>query len=813
MSNQTNNESLLHALSNTGLRRNNNDFSTREFLLRYIYLLPWLVVCVGVALGIAHLRLRYINPVYNASGKVLIKTEKPAGTSASDRLVGEVVATTVNVRTMEDQIELVKSTAMGRLVLKYADLQQSYYYKGNVRNRLIHNAESPVRLRILSLNDSAAGFSFIVKTTPSENYFNINGSKDSVAFGSIFQLPQGSFLLEKKIGGFGLANEFICNWTPVDQIARSLAGGIQVGAVTKGSNVLNFVYYSEHPKVAEDVVNGFLKAYQEYSLQDKRESSISALNFIDDQLSNAKGDLSNVEGSLQNFKEENKVVALESQAQGFFTELQGSSQKINEQAIQERLIEYLINYVNEPRNAYRSIPLIGEVNQAGVGTIIGEYNKVQLQREISLQTIPKENPIIRDLELTMNKLRGEVVLSLGQLRDSYKALKESLQQAELQANNELRTMPRKQRQFLDITRQQKIMEELYSNLLQRKIQTSISAASTLSNIQVLEPGYSGGWPVSPVPRSFYMTALLIGLALPIGMGLLLEILNDKVNTKADIDKFTSAPLLGEVGHSDEDDVLIISGSDRKFISEQFRIIRANLQYVLPHKDKSTILVTSSMSGEGKSFVATNIAGVMAISGKKTVILEFDIRKPKILKGLGIDRKNHKGITNYLMGKASIDDIILPIESTGNLYVIGCGPIPPNPAELILDDKLEQLFREVKERFDVVVVDTAPVGLVSDAIELGKYSDASIYIVRHNYTFKKQVMLVEELYSGKKLPHLSIVINDVQAKMGYGKYYGYVSYGYIGYGYRSERYISHYFDTKGKKVSRLKKIGRMLGISS
>jgi len=216
-----------------------------------------------------------------------------------------------------------------------------------------------------------------------------------------------------------------------------------------------------------------------------------------------------------------------------------------------------------------------------------------------------------------------------------------------------------------------------------------------------------------------------------------------------------------------------------------------------------------MSGEGKSFVATNMAGVMAISGKKTVILEFDIRKPKILKGLGIDRKNVKGITNYLMGKATIDDIIMPVAQMDNLYVIGCGPIPPNPAELILDPKLDDLFREIKERFDVVIIDTAPVGLVSDSIELGKHADASVYIVRHDYTFKKQVQLVEELYKGNKLPHLSIVINDVQAMMGYGKYYGYVSYGYIGYGYGSERYISNYFDVAVKKKSSIwRKVTKM-----
>jgi capsular exopolysaccharide synthesis family protein len=251
--------------------------------------------------------------------------------------------------------------------------------------------------------------------------------------------------------------------------------------------------------------------------------------------------------------------------------------------------------------------------------------------------------------------------------------------------------------------------------------------------------------------------------------------------------------LGEVGHSDEKESLIITGSDRKIISEQFRVIRANLQYVLPRQAKSTILVTSSMSGEGKSFVSTNMAGVIAISGKKTVILEFDIRKPKILKGLGIDMKNVNGITNYLVGKATIDEIILPVQQMDNLFVVGCGPIPPNPAELLLDPKLDDLFRELKQRFDVIIIDTAPIGLVSDAIELGMHADAAVYIVRHNYTYKKQVQLVDELYKGNKLPQLSIIINDVKGSMGYGKYYGYASYGYIGYGYGSEQNMSNYFD--------------------
>jgi hypothetical protein len=273
------------------------------------------------------------------------------------------------------------------------------------------------------------------------------------------------------------------------------------------------------------------------------------------------------------------------------------------------------------------------------------------------------------MELSMGKVRNEILMTLGQLKETFNEALKGFQAVELEANSELRSLPRKQRQLLDISRQQTVIQELYSSLVQRKIQISISSASTLSNIQVLEPGYSGGWPISPNPRSFYMTALFIGLAIPIGIAVLRELLNDKVNTKADIIKFTSAPLLGDVGHSDEKTALIITGSDRKLISEQFRIIRANLQYVLPRKSRSTILVTSSMSGEGKSFVSTNIAGVMAISGRKTVILEFDIRKPKILKGLGIDRKTLNGITNYLMGNATIEDIIFPVPNMDNLFVI------------------------------------------------------------------------------------------------------------------------------------------------
>ena len=220
------------------------------------------------------------------------------------------------------------------------------------------------------------------------------------------------------------------------------------------------------------------------------------------------------------------------------------------------------------------------------------------------------------------------------------------------------------------------------------------------------------------------------------------------------------------------------------------------------------MITSSTSGEGKSFVSTNIGAVIAISGKKTVILEFDIRKPNVMKGLGLDSKKSKGITNYLVGNATIEEIIQPIPEIENLYIIPCGPVPPNPAELILSASLIRLFEEVKSRFEMVVIDTAPVGLVSDGFVLSKYSDACAFIVRHNYTFKKQVEIIESIYHENKLKNISLIINDVHSQSGYGQYYGYANYGYINYGYGTE--VSNYFDVTRKKGF-LKLLRKVFGV--
>ena len=314
--------------------------------------------------------------------------------------------------------------------------------------------------------------------------------------------------------------------------------------------------------------------------------------------------------------------------------------------------------------------------------------------------------------------------------------------------------------------------------MEKREEIAISLAANIASSRKLEPALPNSNPVKPNAWNIRLLAIVIGLVLPALFIFILELLNDKINSRYDIERLTSAAILGEVGHSFTKNNLVVTPNSRSVVAEQFRIIRSNLQYVLTRMEKPVILVTSSFSGEGKSFISTNMGAVMGLAGKKTIILEFDIRKPKILSHLNIPKK--PGLTNYLLGKIKLEDIPVPVEGSSNLFVFPCGPVPPNPAELLLDSKLDEVFSYLRQHFDVIIMDTAPVGIVSDAMTLGKFADCSLYIVRQGYTYKKQIGLIEEFYKEKKLPRTAIVLNDVNVRTGYG-YSGYGKYGY-GYGY-------------------------------
>jgi len=769
--------------------------SPREMIFRYLWYIPWIVVSVSLALVGAYVKLRYSTPMYNVAGKLLVSSQNPYG-NGGDKF--DDIFMMQKADKLNDEIEIIKSRSIASRVINSLDLQKQIFNKGKIRSTVVYPKDVPFNFEILSITDSAAGFNELI-TLQGTNEFLLNEQPQKHYFNEIVKLNNVQF----KITANGrdrrwfASNEFVVGWQPIENLAAGLSSSINVIRINEYASVLLLSYICENTRVGVDVVNQYMKEYQQASLEDKREIAAKTLDFIDDQLKAVIHDLGGVEQNLKNYREKNKVISPEQQNQLFFNELSETNRLLSEQDVKVRIIDYLNSYLSNESNRYKIIPSMLGIDEPSFLQQVTGFNKIQLERETALKNMAPNNPLILNLEVAIEKLRNDMIESLKNVRQTYVLALDALKTKNREADRLISSIPSKEKQLLEVTRQQNILQELYQYLLQKKLETAISSASTISNIKVVEPAMASGIPVSPNKKGLYTIAILLGIAIPTGFLFLREYLNDKIKGKEDIQQITQTPILGEIGHADEGNTLVVTKNNRRFLAEQFRIVRSNIQYILPNVSKPVLLVTSSFSGEGKSFVSTNLGSVLALSGKRTVILEFDIRKPKIMKGLGLNER--KGITNYIVGNISLQEITHQVPGIDNLFVISCGPVPPNPAEMLLSEKIEKMFNELRKNFDSIIIDTAPVGLVSDAVTLGRYADGTIYIVRHNYTLKKQIQLIDDIYRQNKLPRLSIIINDISIGGGYG-YYGYGGgYGY-GYGYSSDsgNGESGYFESEDRK---------------
>lgn len=355
-------------------------------------------------------------------------------------------------------------------------------------------------------------------------------------------------------------------------------------------------------------------------------------------------------------------------------------------------------------------------------------------------------------------------------------------------DNKALNMPTKISEQIELEYQLGLKQGLFKMLSEKKEEAAISRASYVSTSETLEKARPVLQPATPKSFNVKLIGVLLGLIVPILFIFIKDGLNNKIDSRNDIERISNAPILGEISHSNVSEKLLVTPTARTLISEQFRMIRTNLEYITDKNKKAIILVTSSFGSEGKSFLTTNLGAAIALTDKKTVILEFDMRKPGIVKGLNLNRSKIKGISNYIVSDVSIDELLIPLPELDNFYVLPCGPIPPNPSELLLRDKTRKLFEELKEKFDYILIDSAPVGVVGDAITLGKFADCTIFMTRQRQTLKRQMKFIDELYVNNRLPNIGIVLNDVDFK---GRYYS--NYGYGNYGYYTQAQANGYYE--------------------
>lgn len=754
------------------------NLSIKDLAFKYIRFLPVFVLSIALALFGAYIYLRYATPVYRASGSIMIKNNQGQG-GAGDQKLNQLFLNE-GTQNIQNEIEVIKSRPLMQRVVDSLNLNTSYYAVGKIKSPNIYK-QGPFLLKIFEVSDSARSFVLRIKFL-NINQFTVNGEKGIFGFGQLFKNNNGVFRLDRNIYG-ALGKEYIVSWTPTTQTAASLAGGVQV-TPKPATGILVISLETPNAQLSADVINRLMTEYGEQTREDKNKEAKQTLDFIDIRMDTLEVDIARVQRILLDYKIRNNLILPDAQTTEYFSKITEADRVINEEVQQMNIAGMIEEYLRDNRNGFNTVPSPLGLNDPSLASFINAYNLAQLQhkRLIDANT-PAKNPLVRENEQAIEKLRMNILETIKNLKASINLTIDATKSKSGVAESQLKSLPSKVKEVAQIQTQLDSKMGLYKYLMEKREETSISLASTTPNSNVIDPAFASSDPVKPNKKSIRLLALLIGIGLPAIFIFTLEIINDKISTRFDIEKITSAPILGEIGHSYADNTLVVSKNNRSMVAEQFRIIRSNLQYVLTKVSKPVIMVTSSFSGEGKSFVTTNLGAVMALAGKKTIVLEFDIRKPKIMAGLGIGKR--PGITNFLLGKIAIEELPVLMPDHENLYILSCGPVPPNPSELLLDPRVEDLFNYLRQNFDVILIDTAPVGMVSDAMTLSKFADCTLYIVRQGHTYKKQIALIDEFYRLAKIPKVSIVINDVKVKPGYG-YYGYGRYGY-GYGYTSGYY--------------------------
>ncbi len=754
-------------------RNESGNLTFRDLFYKYVRFLPVFIISVALALLAAFLYLRYAVPVYSATGSMLIKSGQP--TRSSDKL--EQLFDVNPVQNIQSEIEILKSKPLMKRVVDSLGLQYTYYAKGKIKTVNVYK-QAPFRVVALSIVDSGRSISINIKGIDS-NRVRVNDAFET-GFNKPFNLKEGSFMLVKK-SPITPSSEFNVTWRRGISRAAEYAGALSIMPKVVGTGILNVKILSSNSQMGADIVNTLMQQYSQYNVEQKQLSSDQVLNFIDGRLAESGLKLDSVQRMYLDYQVRNNLIDEQMQSAGYFENITLADKATSEEMIKGNVAGMIDTYLADKQNNFSKVVVPSTLNlqDPTLNALVSAYNAKQIERQQLLDAnIPLNNPVVVEAANEIEKLRTSIRENLRNIRQASGNVVATYRQRTGVSEQQLRAMPVKVKELTEIRREVEAVQNLYRFLQEKKEETSLTRASTISGSEVIDMAMPSDVPVKPNRRTIQIIAVLVGLGLPALFIFIAEVLNDKVSTRFDIERITNAPILGEIGHSYSENTLVVSKTTRSMVAEQFRIIRSNLQYVLNKKEKATILVSSSFSGEGKSYVSTNMGAVLALAGKKTVILEFDIRKPKILSGLKIQRG--QGITNYLVGNETLNSLIKPVPEYENLFVLGCGPIPPNPAELLLDTKLDEMFAWLKNNFDIILVDTAPVGMVSDAMSLSKFADCTLYLVRQGHTFKKQVTLIDEFYKSNKLPKLSIIVNDVKLKAGYG-YYGYGRYGY-GYGY-------------------------------
>jgi tyrosine-protein kinase Etk/Wzc len=746
------------------------------------YLRYWYVFLLGVALsvGIAHLYLRYYAvPQYRVYSTMLIKDDKNGKSLSNVDALNDLSSFKSN-QSIDNEIEVLKSKGLMERVVSELDLSIVYFVKGSVKDVEVYGTYLPIKVVSTKLDSTSIGQSFTI-TPKADSLFDLtesNGKVTSHKFGQQITMPYGSFSVITLPGKSVSTNSFIIQIRDAKQVAGYYNGAVVVQMVSKNTSVLSLSLTDPIPERARNIINKLMEVYNREAIEDKSTMAANTLKFLDERIGYLTNDIVKVEKGVEQYKSGRSITDIPTQATDYTAQASAYTKQSSDLAIQISVLESIERYLRQPNSEYSTVPSSLDIKDETLAGLIGSFNALQLNRERMLRTVQPNSILMQNENQQLVALRTKILENLQNIKTGLQITRNQLQSNSGQFQSKIRQVPQQERELANISRQQEIKRNVYAYLLQKREETSLSLAATVSAARVLDSAMGGDFPISPNRQATYLMALLFGLSLPAlciyGLGLL----NNKVQTQQDVTTVTGAPIIGEIVHAKEKEKVIVTKGNRSPVTEIFRLVRANLNFVIGDKENVVLMVTSSMSGEGKTFFSINFAASLALTSKRVVLVDLDLRAAKVASYMEITEV--PGVSDYLTeDNLTLDDIIKSSDKAPNLSVITAGFLPASPAELVMTPKFSHLIQELKRHFDYIILDTSPAGLVAEAFTLNRLVDYTIYVVRYNYTYKSQLNIVRNANRQKSLKNLMIVMND--AKQQNGQNYG---YGY-GYGYAQD----------------------------
>ena len=779
----------------------------QEVLFKYIIHWPWFVGAVLVCLIGAWIYLRMATPVYNISATVLIKDDKKGGNTGGMAGLEELglsglISSSQNI---DNELEVLRSKTLVKEVVNQLNLYVSYADQDEFPSKNMYKT-SPVIVSLTPQEAEKLSDPMIVEMS-----LYPQGSLDvGVTIGdkeyqkhfeklpAVFPMDEGTLaffqspdsLMAKKDTTEESSAQNVRRITakinsPM-KVARVYCENLTIEPTSKTTSVAVISLKNSSLQRGQDFINQLLEMYNRNTNNDKNEIAQKTAEFIDERIDIISKELGNTEANLENFKRNAGITDLTSEAQIALTGNAEYEKKRVENRTQISLLEDLRKYIRG--NEYEVLPSNVGLQDAALVATIERYNEMLVERKRLLRTSTENNPAIVNLDTSIRAMKSNVQATLDGTLQGMLITKADLDREANRFSRRISDAPGQERQFVSIARQQEIKAGLYLMLLQKREENAIALAATANNAKIIDEAIADDIPVSPKRKIIYLIALVLGVGIPVGIIYLIGLTKFRLEGRADVEKLTTVPIVGDIPLTDEknekDGSIAVFENQNNLMSETFRNIRTNLQFMLQN-DNKVILVTSTVSGEGKSFISANLAISLSLLGKKVVIVGLDIRKPGLNKVFRLSTKE-KGITLYLANPdTDLMSLVQPSDVNKNLSILPGGTVPPNPTELLARDGLDKAIEILKKNFDYVILDTAPVGMVTDTLLIGRVADLSVYVCRADYTHKVEYTLINELAEEKKLPNICTVINGVDLKRRkYGYYYGYGKYGkYYGYGKR------------------------------